>query len=350
MRARGYLVLLLLFSACEATAATPPAAPRPNAAPTTTTSVAHATTLATTPPRSTWRVLATGDVLLDDTEAAGVDAFAHVAPKLADADLAIVNLETAVAEAGIGTAATKSFTFRTPPSAARTLARAGVDVASLANNHSLDYGPVALLAGIDHLQAAGVDPVGAGRNATEAGAALSRLVGGQTRVAVLGASRVMPEASWTATAQRPGLATAYETAGLLARVQAAATTHDVVIVVVHWGIELATCPQPEVVALAGRLQLAGADLIVGSHPHVLQPIVRNEAGVIAYSLGNFVFHRRTGPTGDTVLLDVSFDGGRVTSVTSHPHVLHAGPPRPADAAGAMRIRAALDPTRCGLSP
>jgi poly-gamma-glutamate synthesis protein (capsule biosynthesis protein) len=83
---------------------------------------------------------------------------------------------------------------------------------------------------------------------------------------------------------------------------------------------------------------AGATVVLGSHPHVLQPIVSSGRGVIAYSLGNFLWHPRSGPTGETGVLEVRFQGSRVTGHTLHPHVLdRAGAPVPADPATAARI-------------
>lgn len=121
---------------------------------------------------------------------------------------------------------------------------------------------------------------------------------------------------------------------------------DVVIAVVHWGIEGAACPGPEITSLGAALLRAGATVVLGSHPHVLQPIVRKATGVIAYSLGNFVFHRRVGRTGDSAVLELGFNGSQLVSVTPHPHTLNFGRPRPADPAGAGRVRAALDPASC----
>jgi len=289
--------------------------------------------------------MAVGDVLLDDTEAAGVDAFARVRPRLAEADLSIINLETAIGPGGAGTPETKTYVFRSPPSAATTLARAGIDVASVANNHSLDYGPDVFLSGIDLVQQAGVATVGGGPNITAAQAPVERVIGG-VRVAVVAASRVIPHTGWTATATHPGVAQAYDVRSFARQVQHAKARADVVIAVVHWGVEGAACPGPEITQLGVALLAAGATAVIGSHPHVLQPIVRSSSGVIAYSLGNFAFHRRIGPTGDSAVLELGFHGAELTSVVTHPHLLDRGPPRPIDGAGAARIRAALDPSSC----
>lgn len=283
--------------------------------------------------------MAVGDVLMDDTEAAGVNPFAAVTPSLASADLALVNAEMAIASTG--TAAEKAFTFRAAPSAAATLAEAGVDVANLANNHSLDFGQDAMLETLTHLRAAGVEPVGAGTQA-EAAYAPARMTVAGVKVAVIGASRVLPRRDWAA-GEAPGVASAYDERRLVAAVSAARADADVVIVAVHWGREGSPCPEPVQERLGAALLAAGASVVVGSHPHVLQPVVADERGVLAYSLGNFVFHRRRGATGDSGVLEVRFSGARVVGHRLHPHVLDAGPPRPADAGAAARIQAAVTP-------
>lgn len=149
--------------------------------------------------------MATGDVLMDDTEALHVDAFALVVPRLSEADLTIVNLETAVGDSSAGAPQTKTFVFKSPSSAATTLSNAGVDIANVANNHSLDYGPKVFASGLGTLQRANVDTVGGGRNITEASSPVTRMIGG-VRVAVVAASRVMPDRTWAATATSPGVA------------------------------------------------------------------------------------------------------------------------------------------------
>ncbi len=291
----------------------------------------------TTAPSRQWTLLATGDVLMDDTEPAGVDPFAFVVPALAGADLVVVNAEMAIAVTGAPEE--KSFTFRAPPSAATRLASAGVDVANLGNNHSLDFGTEALAETIGHLRAVGVAPVGAGLSAAEAYAPAVRDVAG-TRVAVLGASRVFHRPGWAA-GSGPGLASAYDEGRLLAAVRSARAEADVVIVAVHWGREGSPCPEPAQERLGAALLDAGATVVLGSHPHVLQPIRADDRGVIAYSLGNFVFHRRRGPVGESGVLEVRFSGAEVVGHRLYPHVLDAGPPRPADPAAAARIAASV---------
>ena len=291
-----------------------------------------------TAPAPVWRLLAGGDVLMDRSEAAGFDPFAGLVPSLATAELAAVNVEMAIATGG--RPADKAFVFRAPPSAARTIAAAGVDVGNLGNNHALDFGIDALYQTMASLRAAGVAPVGAGANESEAYAPESFEIAG-VRVAVIGASRVLPTVRWAARAG-PGLASAYYEDRLVEAVRSAKVSHDVVIVMVHWGIEGAPCPNRDQERLGAALLQAGASVVLGSHPHVLQPIVLRDGGLIAYSLGNFVWHPRSGPTGETGVLEVRFEGSRVSGYQLYPHVLDGrGAPVPAGPAAAWRIQAAV---------
>ena len=312
-------------------AAAPTVAPRP-------TPLITAPAPSPTAPPPVWRLLAVGDVLMEGSEAAGFDPFAGVVPSFATAELAAVNVEMAIATGGSPEA--KSFVFRAPPSAARTMAAAGVDIGNLGNNHALDFGIDALYQTMANLRAAGVAPVGAGANESEAYAAESFDVAG-VRVAVIGASRVLPTVRWAARAG-PGLASAYYEDRLVEAVRSAKASHDVVVVMVHWGIELAPCPNGDQKRLGAALLQAGASVVLGSHPHVLQPIELRDGGLIAYSLGNFVWQPRSGPAGETGVLEVSFEGSRVSGYQLYPHVLDwRGAPVPAGPAAAWRIQAAV---------
>ena len=323
-----------VVSAGAAEAVVPAPVDPPELSTTTTTTTAGT---ATTVDAAEWVLLAGGDVLLDRSERAGLDPFVHLRPTLAAADLAVVNVEMAISDRG--TAQEKEYVFRAPPSAARTLARAGVDVGSLGNNHAGDYGHDALLDSVTHLRAAGVAPVGAGRDAAEAYAPATFTIAG-VRVAVLGASRVLPVASWAAGAA-PGIASAYDGARLAEAVRAAAAVHDVVVVMIHWGVEGAACPEVNQVRLGGALVSAGATVVIGSHPHVLQPVVAVDGGLVAYSLGNFAWHAASGSTAETGVLEVRFRGAALDAHTFHPHVLDGhGAPVPAGDGASERIRAA----------
>ena len=289
--------------------------PAPTTAPETPTYNATTTTLKKRP----WTLLAGGDVLLDLTEPEGVDPFTKVEPSLSSADVAIVNLEMAITERG--EPYDKEFVFRAPGSAALTLAGAGVDVVSLANNHILDFGSVGLEDTISVLDEVGILRPGAGANNAEAYAPRVLVLDNEIRVAFVSASAIIP-GGFSAGAERPGIADAkWAIPRVLAAVRAAASGNDVVVVSIHWGVERATCPSQDQRGLAQQLIEAGANLILGHHPHVLQPIETFDRTVIAYSLGNFAWHPRYGITGDTGVLEIFFDGPIVEGYQFHPHIL-----------------------------
>ena len=232
---------------------------------------------------------------------------------MADADLAIVNLETAVTRSG--TAAPKDFTFRVGPVAFDALRAAGVDVVSLANNHGMDYGLEGLEETIDSAAAANFPIVGIGRNADEAYAPWTSEIHGQ-RVAVFGATQVLDsalEAEWTATDDSPGLASAKGENRLFVEVEQAAGAHDIVVVFLHWGVEGERCPTPDQQGLADRLIDAGADIVVGAHTHRLQGGGQKGGAYVHYGLGNFVFHNRGGLGSESGVLRVTVRQGTIES-------------------------------------
>ena len=324
------------------TTLTPPAGPIAAPAPKTgVAGPANPSTPTTTPPagpplpggtgprsNGTWTLAFGGDTLLTRRVGPTTDPFGGIRPPLADADLAIVNLETAVSTRG--RAQVKTFTFRSAPSFADVISRAGVDVVSLANNHSLDFGLDALDDTIDNLDRVLVAHVGAGRNLAEALAPAEFDIGGTT-VAVLAASQIIPNGAWPATATRPGIASAgkhainRETQQLLAAVRGARAVNEVVVVVLHWGIEGDPCPSAVQQKLGRLLVDAGATAVLGAHPHILQPVVpvSTTAGdaVVAYSLGNFIWDPRGGATGETGVLELRFDGPKLAAIRFAPHRL-----------------------------
>lgn len=218
---------------------------------------------------------------------------------MTDADLFMVNEEFPFSTRGEA-AEDKQFTFRVDPSYVRIFQEIGVDVATVANNHALDFGVNAFTDSLDTLDQAGIARVGGGRTLSEAKAPVIRTVGDST-VGILGASRVIPVSSWTAGSARPGMFTAYDQAPLLNEISDLSSQCDYTVVYLHWGIEKDEYPQEYQRKLAYACIDAGADLVVGSHPHVLQGFETYKGKLIAYSLGNFLFSNSTNPT---VLLQV----------------------------------------------
>jgi poly-gamma-glutamate capsule biosynthesis protein CapA/YwtB (metallophosphatase superfamily) len=260
---------------------------------------------------------------------------------LGAADLAVVNLETAVGVTGRPQPG-KTYTFRAPPELLPALRRAGVDVVTLANNHALDYGYEALFETLDRAHAAGLAPVGAGGDATAAYAPALLRVGRRT-VAVVGLSRVLP-AGWAAGPGRAGIASAYDVAAAEQAVRSAAQHADLVIVAIHWGIELAECPDGHQLDLARRLTAAGADVVAGHHPHILQGIQRHGRALVHYSLGNFVWYHSRAPSRYTGVWTVELDGRGAVADRFTPAEID-GLGRPVPVRGALEAQIHADVVR-----
>jgi poly-gamma-glutamate synthesis protein (capsule biosynthesis protein) len=253
---------------------------------------------------------------------------APAAEVLGAADIAMVNLETAVAEGG--TRAPKEFAFRAPPESLTALAGAGVDVVTLANNHGMDYGEDGLGESLAAERDTGVPVVGIGADDTEAYAPWLVEVRGQ-RIAVLGATQVLDDSlidAWTAGPGKPGLASAKEEERLLQAVREARAEADTVVVYVHWGTERQDCPTERQTGLAPKLIEAGADVIVGSHAHRLQGAGRLGDAFVAYGLGNFIWWREDGINGESGFLEVTVTGRRIDGYTWIPARIVGGVPTP----------------------
>ncbi|HEY8472202.1 MAG TPA: CapA family protein [Natronosporangium sp.] len=245
-------------------------------------------------------------------------ALGPFAPMLRRADFAMLNLETAVTDRG--TPEPKTYHFRAPATAYDALAAAGIDVISLANNHTLDYGQIGLADTLASAEAAGMPYVGAGRTAREAYAPHLTTVAG-VRIAVLGFSQVHELAdSWAATAGRPGIAMAHDVDRAADAVATAADRADLVIVYVHWGQEGNPCPTGEMREFAEAVVAAGADLVLGTHAHVLLAGGWLDEAYIHWGLGNFVWYGDSHST-DTGVLVLTLRGTEIVDVEFHPGVV-----------------------------
>lgn len=201
-------------------------------------------------------------------------------------DLTVINLECA--PSAMGAPEPKDHVFRCPPESLPSLRANGIEVANIGNNHSGDYGKEALVDGRENLIDVGVAPVGAGRDAAEAGApAIFEIAG--WKVAVLGFGGIFPNDSWVATEEVAGMRDGDDIESMVAAVTEAATISDLVVVAVHWGVELDTTPRPDDVERATAMIGAGADIIFGHHPHRLQPLDVVDGKPVFWSLGNFVW-------------------------------------------------------------
>lgn len=292
---------VLVLAACSATE--PPAQPSP-APPARPSSEPSSPTTTAEPARpGTVRIAVAGDVhfegVLADRLRDPATALTPAAAALEAADVAIVNLETSVGSGGRPQPG-KRFTFSAGPAAFTALSAAGVDVASMANNHALDYGRARLPSTLRAVRAAATtEPplavVGIGRDRDEAFQAALTDVDG-TRVATVAATVADRDPTadrtgqWAATSDRGGTADALDPAHLLAAVRRADRRAHVVVAYLHWGVQGEQCPSPDQRTLARRLVVAGADVVVGTHAHTLQGDGRFGRGYVAYGLGDFAWY------------------------------------------------------------
>jgi poly-gamma-glutamate synthesis protein (capsule biosynthesis protein) len=257
--------------------------------------------------------------------------FVDVAPVLSAADVAVVNLETAITE-GDTAIPNKEWNFKTPATSLDAVRAAGVDAVSVANNHGIDFGPQGLVDTLAARAAKQFPVLGVGANAAEAYMPLRLDIKGQ-RIAIFAATDVLGEehvASWTATESQPGLAsTKYEAeATMIATIQFVRPTVDTVVVFLHWGVERTDCPSPRQAALARSLVDAGADIVVGSHAHHLLGGGRLGTAFVDYGLGNFAFFNESGEYGRTGVLLVTATGRDTDAYQWVPARIRGGVPVP----------------------
>jgi poly-gamma-glutamate synthesis protein (capsule biosynthesis protein) len=336
-RTRLLPAALALAALAACTSAPAPAAVPPASAPAS----APAAGGASSPTYGDLTLAFAGDVHFVERTAAllrdPAHAFGPIIPVLSDADLTMVNFESAVT--GRGTEQPKQYHFRAATSSFDAIKAAGIDVVTFANNHVLDYGPVGLSDTIAAAHSATFPYVGIGTNADEAWRPWLTTVKGR-RIAIIGISQVNELAStWVATPNRPGEAHAIDLPRTLAAVQAARKQADLVIVFMHWGTEGNPCPNAQQRSLAPRLAAAGADIIIGAHAHTLQGNGWLGRTFVAYGLGNFLWYGPSHSTETGVLKLTLYRSGPLTATFYPATVSGTGQPVPAKGADASRISA-----------
>jgi hypothetical protein len=345
---------LLLLGACTSGGGTDGSVAPPGTAPGTnpTPSSATRTTSATAPgtaaarPAGEFTLSFAGDVHFSGRVAKRLakdpaTVFGEAAAGLGKADLTMVNLETAVTTGG--QAQNKAFTFHAPPAAFTALRDAGIDVATMANNHGADYGAPGLDDSLAAIKSSGFPVVGIGRNAAQAYAPYRATLHG-VKVAIIAADQVQDETTlrlFSAGANKPGVANAFS-AKLLTAVRNAKAEGYVVVVYVHWGTEYKTCPSGDQTGLADALAHAGANAVIGTHAHVLQGAGwRSDGTYVAYGLGNYLWWMSFGNNqDDNGVLTLTFRHSTVVGDSFAPsHLDDRGVPLPATGATRQRIAA-----------
>jgi poly-gamma-glutamate synthesis protein (capsule biosynthesis protein) len=253
---------------------------------------------------------AVGDIMLAGSGVAtfakrGYDyPFAATGRELRRADIAVGNLEAPLTRRGsefIG----KKYRFKTNPKAASSLREAGFSVVTLANNHIMDFGTVGLQETMENLAAEKILHVGAGANLAAARRPAFVERKGK-RIAFLAYSLTQP-LEFFAAESRAGTAPGYARF-FREDIRQAKSNADYVVVSFHWGAELSTFPKSYQVDAGRRAIDAGADLVIGHHPHVLQGVERYRGGLILYSLGNFAFGSTSRQADTSIIARITLDG------------------------------------------
>ncbi len=236
--------------------------------------------------------------------------FLNVASTTCDADITFGNLEGPISVRGKNQGSI--YSFRAHPNSVKGLVFAGFDVVSLANNHIWDWGSDALIDTIDILKQNSIHPIGAGRNEDEANAPISIMKGDQ-KIIFFAYSTLYPP-SLNAQGENPGVST-FDEKKIIQLISEQTKPEDIVVISIHWGDEYKTESNDEQKRIAHAFIDAGADLVIGHHPHVSEEIEHYKDGWIAYSLGNFVFDQNfSEETMKGILLEVTTKSGAVRSV------------------------------------
>ena len=263
-------------------------------------------------------IIFAGDVLIAaameqyyDTEGVSRIVSEELLEEMQNADICMVNNEFQFSSRGTPME-DKQFTFQTDPKYVQILLDMGVDIVSLANNHSIDFGTEALQDTFATLDGAGILYAGAG-DAKERAEELQIIEVNGQRFGFLAATRVIPVSEWNIEYGQPGLFATYDDTRLVECVTAAKEVCDFLTVYVHWGIEREAYPQEYQTTIAKHCFEAGADLIIGAHPHVLQGIEFMDGKPVFYSLGNYVFAQNIARTA-LVKVEIQPDGDTVYSL------------------------------------
>lgn len=303
------------------------------------------------PPEPTVTLAIVGDLMLDETPGeairSGRDPLAPFAATLDSADICVGNLECVVATRGEAETG-KPYTFRAHPRVLQPLKR-HFDAVNLANNHSGDFGPIAFGEMLDLLGQEGIGWFGGGGDLSRAHRPLVIERHG-LRIALLGYNEFLPR-SFEADHDKPGIAWSEDEQVQLDIAKAREVFHaDLVIPIMHWGWEHETVASPRQRQLARLMIDAGADAVVGGHPHVTQDIESYRGKPIIYSLGNFVFNgfaEAVNTTGWLLRLDLDRAGVRRWRIFIA-RIDSEGIPHPAPSAeDVCWERGQENPTPCG---
>ena len=276
------------------------------------------------------------------------DALGPTVPTLlSGVDLSMVNYESALTDGTCPDTQDKQYVFYAPPTVVTAFKGAGVTLITEANNHGEDCGPPGLPTALATRAQTGYTILGIGQNSAQAFTPYTTTIHGE-HIAIIAATQVIDsdlQTAWTATTTQPGLASAYDVNDLVAAVEAARKTADTVIVYLHWGTELDACPNPLQEPLAQVLVRAGADIIVGTHAHVLLGGGYLGSAYVDFGLGNFAFYDNSPPENASGSLVISATGRHIDQVTWRPAEIVDDLPQPLAGDAATAALAAWNQAR-----
>jgi len=267
-------------------------------------------------------LLAVGDIMLSGSATPFLKARGYDYPfkdkslqkLITSSDVSFANLEYPVTHSGVRFA-TKTYTYRGDPGSLDAIKKAGFKLLSLANNHIMDYGDQGLMATIRGCRQKKMVYAGAGSNLGFAGK-LRKFEKHGVCYGLLAYSHTFPEEFW-ATPDSSGTAH-LDRESLRHDIMRARGEADILLVSFHWGEELKTVPKPYQVDLAHLAIDAGADVVLGHHPHVPQPIEIYRGKPIFYSLGNYAFGTFSDNVSFSFVAEVLFQGNTPVRVNVHP--------------------------------
>ena len=237
-------------------------------------------------------------------------------------DLTVINFESAITDRKIPENPKKEYNFRSSSKTPKALKNASVEVVSLANNHSMDFGREGFSDTLKLLEKEGISRLGGGKNKDDAKKPYVFEKNG-IKIGFLNYSKVVPSTSWYALPNRAGILGAYDgqLPEVLKAVKEARTQVDFLVVAIHWGKNPSEKVRKEEIKTGHALVDSGADLVLGHHPHCLQGAEFYNGGAIFYSLGNFIFPNMGGNCDKTAILQLVIDADGNSSYKFIPAVI-----------------------------
>lgn len=279
-----------------------------------------------------------GDIMFDKSVAGFIKSkgedyvFQGYEKYLKSSDVVFGNLETSLCSSG-QPVSEKEHIFRSSPKLASFMKKYNFTVMSIANNHTMDYGRAAFVESLRILKESGISYGGGGHNREEANDGVIIEKKG-LKIGFIAFTSVIPSVDWYAGEKRPGIIGAYKIheEEVLKAVGNLDAKCDILVVSVHWGKEGATEVREQESEMAHKLVDAGADVIMGHHPHVVQSFELYQDKLILYSLGNFIFTTSYSEISNkTILATARFDkSGSLKSVEAVPGIVKWGRPFPMD--------------------